>query len=104
MGTDRDRDRFGVVGARVMRAKRGALLAPFHAEQRVQIDENTRGAFLPLLRDEPLTVVVVENRGSRKKPEWWALCKSDRLVGDKATLAYQPSRFVECECLRALVK
>jgi hypothetical protein len=79
-------------------------LAPFHAEQRVCFDEDKRGTILPLLRDEPLTIVVVENRGTRKKPEWWALCKSDRLVGNKKTLAYQPERFVNCECLRTLVK
>lgn len=70
------------------------LLAPFHAGQRVVFDENRRGTILPLLRDEPLTVELVENRGTKRKPEWFALVCSDRKI----------SRFVECELLRALVK
>lgn len=39
---------------------------------RVRIHPDTRGTFLPVLRDEECLVTNLQNRGTKRQPEWWA--------------------------------
>lgn len=61
---------------------------------RVRIRPETRGTFLPVLRDEECLVTNLENRGTKRQPDWWAhvqaldertidgvLSRADRWIG-----------------------
>lgn len=39
---------------------------------RVRIHPETRGTFLPVLRDEECLVTSFQNRGTKRQPEWYA--------------------------------
>lgn len=42
----------------------------------VRVHPDTRGTFLPVLRDEMCKAILIENRGTRKKPDVWVLCRA----------------------------
>lgn len=82
------------------RKPRAVLLAPRHTGETVMINPDVRGVFLPLLRDEPLWIIVVENRGTKRAPEWFALCQSSRTDKETGALA---ERWIDCACLAPYV-
>jgi hypothetical protein len=63
----------------------------------VRIHPDTRGTFLPVLRDETCIVTNLVNRGTKRQPEWWAHIQAvdERRTGGNGTPMFRADRWVD---------
>lgn len=73
---------------------------------RVRIHPETRGTFLPVLRDEECHVTSLANRGTKRQPEWWAHLQAcdERPSGGNGSPMFRADRWVEVSNLQVLAR